>query len=272
MQEDFIEGRLRAIAATNAFGMGIDKPDVRLVIHADIPGSLENYLQEAGRAGRDNDAAHCLLLYTNQGIERQYGMTARSRLTQTEINAVLKSLRSLDRRKRMNGEVIATTGEILLEDEEHEFLRDTSTDDTRVRTAVSWLEEAAIVSRHENEVSMFPASLQVQSLEQARQKIYNLDDLDYSYKQRLVQILRRLINAASTEGISTDELSGITGLSSDGVRNALTCLSELGLVSNDAVLTPFVHQGVQSPSRQRFLRAAAMEEDLISQLQERAPD
>ena len=62
VQDDFIEGRLRAIAATNAFGMGIDKPDVRLVIHSDIPGSLENYLQEAGRAGRDNDAAHCVLL------------------------------------------------------------------------------------------------------------------------------------------------------------------------------------------------------------------
>ena len=54
VQDDFIEGRLKAIAATNAFGMGIDKPDVRLVIHADIPGSLENYLQEArpGRQGQ----------------------------------------------------------------------------------------------------------------------------------------------------------------------------------------------------------------------------
>ena len=234
VQDDFIQGRLRAISAANAFGMGIDKPDVRLVIHADKPGSLENYLQEAGRAGRDNDAAHCLLLYTNEDIDRQYGMTSLSRLTQPEINAVLRSLRNLDRKKRTNGEVIATPGEILLQDDEHEFLRDTATDDTRVRTAISWLEEATILSRHENEVNIFPASLQVQSMEQARQRIYSLADLDTSYKQQLLQIVRRLINANSDEGITTDELSVITGLPSEGIRKAMTDLAGLGLVSNDA--------------------------------------
>ena len=78
VQESFINGGLRAIVATNAFGMGIDKPDVRLVIHADIPGSLENYLQEAGRAGRDQQAARCVLLYAQDDVERQFGMSARS--------------------------------------------------------------------------------------------------------------------------------------------------------------------------------------------------
>ena len=272
VQDDFIEGRLKAIAATNAFGMGIDKPDVRLVIHADIPGSLENYLQEAGRAGRDNDAAHCVLLYTNEDIERQYGMTARSRLTQPEINAVLRSLRNLDSKKNMNGEVVATAGEILLQDEEHEFIRDTATDDTRVKTAISWLEEATILSRHENEVTVFPASLQIQSMEEARRRIFSLDDTDYSYKQQLVQIVRRLVNADSTEGITTDELTGITGLTSEGIRNAMTDLARIGLVSNDTILTAYVHRGVQRPSRERLARASAMEEALIRLMQEQAPD
>ncbi len=71
VQRRFIAGELRAVAATNAFGMGIDKPDVRLVVHADIPGSLEHYLQEAGRAGRDRDPARCVLLYAADDVEHR---------------------------------------------------------------------------------------------------------------------------------------------------------------------------------------------------------
>ncbi len=67
-QKDWIENRVRVMACTNAFGMGIDKPDVRLVVHMDAPDCLENYYQEAGRAGRDGKKAYAVLLYTEPDI------------------------------------------------------------------------------------------------------------------------------------------------------------------------------------------------------------
>ncbi|MGF2413652.1 RecQ family ATP-dependent DNA helicase [Ferruginibacter sp.] len=68
-QESWIQNRTRVIVCTNAFGMGIDKPDVRVVVHYDVPDCLENYYQEAGRAGRDGRRSYAVLLYSNKELD-----------------------------------------------------------------------------------------------------------------------------------------------------------------------------------------------------------
>ena len=271
VQDRFIRGELRVLAATNAFGMGIDKPDVRLVIHADVPGSLENYLQEAGRAGRDRAAARCVLLYTPEDVERQFGMSARSRLTSPEIQAILRALRRIDHKKRLGGVVVATTGEILAEEDDGTFERDTATDDTRVRTAVAWLEEAMLLAREENDVEIFPSSLQVASVAEAKEKLEKCDALE-SYRAQLLKIVERLIDAGADEGITTDELMAATGLSSTRVTHALHDLDRLGIARNDTALTAFVHQGVERSSQKRLEEASSLEAALLDELRTAAPD
>ena len=271
VQQRFIAGELRAIAATNAFGMGIDKPDVRLVIHADIPGSLENYLQEAGRAGRDRKTARCVLLYSTDDVERQFGMSARSRLSRQEIHGILRALRNLDRKKRLEGEVVATAGEILLQDDEKVFERDSATDDTRVRTAIAWLEEAVLLKREENQVRVFPSSLRVDSVEEARTRIERQEVTD-AYRRQLLSIAETLIDADPDDGISTDELMNVSGLSPEGVRAALHDLERLGIASNDTALTAFLHAGVERSSRRRLGEAESLEVALIEHMREAAPD
>ena len=245
VQERFIRGELRVIVATNAFGMGIDKSDVRLVIHADIPGSLENYMQEAGRAGRDRMAARCVLLYTPDDVERQFGMSAHSRLNRRDIQAILKSLRRLDRKKKLGGEVVTTAGEILAEEVDGAFERDSATDDTRVRTAISWLEEAALLSREENRVQVFPSSLRVGTMDEALEKLTKAP-LTEIYRRQLLSLVDALMKADADEGITTDELMGVSGLNAEKVRSALYDLERLGIASNDTALTAFTHVGVET--------------------------
>ena len=269
-QQDFIAGQLKVITATNAFGMGIDKPDVRLVVHADIPGSLENYIQEAGRAGRDQEAARCVLFYDEKDAERQFSMTMNSRLTSKDIQNLLHALRRRPADKE--GNVVMTIVELLAtEGLELDFDPADRGRDTRVKTAVAWMENAALLERNENRTQVFPASLRFKDLKEAQQKLAAVSYSAERQKQ-LLELLCAILQADPKDGLSTDDLAMAAGLPQKEVGRALHDLETMGLLENDSRIVAYLRVGVPCASMPTLEALNRLESALLALLRESAPD
>ncbi len=287
VQELFIRGEIKVICATNAFGMGIDKEDVRLVVHADIPGSLENYLQEAGRAGRDLMDAECILLYDEQDVETQFKLEALSELHQRDIAEILRSLRRA--RRRESGEVVITSGELLRDEEvDTTFDMEDRMADTKVKTAVAWLERAGFLERNENDTRVFQGKPLVSSLTEAGEQISKLG-LSVTQRKRWLAIMTALINADVDKGLNADSLAELpemkekgdgTGISPSSrvesdtqrVLRTLHNMAEAGLIKMGVQLSAFVRYKVVNASPMIFKRVCALEEAMLRLMRESAPD
>src|SRR5690606_28485445 len=97
-QNAFMAGEVNIMVATSAFGMGVDKSDVGAVIHYDISDSLENYIQEAGRAGRDEKIdADCYVLFNEDDLDKHFILLNQTKITSKEINQVWRAIKDLTR-------------------------------------------------------------------------------------------------------------------------------------------------------------------------------
>lgn len=258
IQEAFINDELRVIVATNAFGMGVDKPNVRLVIHAEIPGSLENYLQEAGRAGRDQADARCVLLFDKQDIDAQFRLNKSSQIEQRDLKQVWGKLRFLNKSEH----IVVSSGEILRDNSDYmSFDTDDRQADTKVKTAVSWLERAGLLERAENRTRIFPAGARQLNLEQALNKIKQADLPQR--KQDIYSVLLQIIyHADESEPVNTDTLAEAVGSSYTELVGMLEQLEQLGVLSNDTHITINIRTDTARPSEKRLRHVMAVEEAL----------
>ena len=287
VQDGFVAGTVPVIVATNAFGMGIDKRDVRLVVHADMPGSIESYLQEAGRAGRDGEPADCVLLFAKGDLERQFDLEAENRLTERDIAQILKAIRGA--RRQDEGEVVLSPGEILrVPETEVSFDGDDRSAGTKVKTAIAWLERARFLLRDENRTNVFQGVSAVRDLEAARSKVEGLD-LSPGKRRRWLDVLRALHNADLREGLDADGLAHLpsfrslvsrvgddaAGKDRTATREVLRALHEMtdaGLLEKGIYFTAWVRRGTRDPSAAHFERVARAERAMAKVLEEANPD
>ncbi|MEQ9408238.1 MAG: RecQ family ATP-dependent DNA helicase [Fuerstiella sp.] len=141
IQDEFMNGRSRLVLATNAFGMGVDKEDIRFVIHCDVPGSMESYYQEIGRAGRDSEPSECVLLYDQRDLNTQMEFLRWSNPDADFYQRVYDHLRN-------NAEQIRAFGLDWL----RERLCDRQRHDRRVETALAMLQRYGVID-DENDLS-----------------------------------------------------------------------------------------------------------------------
>ncbi len=143
VQADFLQGRTDIIVTTSAFGMGVDKDNIHLVIHYHMPGALEAYLQEAGRAGRNPDIhAHCCLLVSEQDINQQFELLRYGKISKKEIEQLWSALR-----QEGENHLQRSARELALAakwSEDHPALF------TRVRAALAVLEQRGFIARDLN--------------------------------------------------------------------------------------------------------------------------
>ena len=270
-QNAFLQGETQIIVATSAFGMGVDKKDVKLVIHYDISDSLENYVQEAGRAGRDETIqAECYVLFNDADLDKHFILLNQTKLSISEIQQIWRAIKDLAKKKAfISSSPLEIARQAGWDDEVADI-------ETRVKTAVAALEQAGYVERGRNVPHVYADSLLVKNMMDASERIESSGRFTGKQKELAKRTIGFLISRKSTfENRGDDAESRVDyiadhlGVDTEEIIEIVNLLREEEMLEDHLDLAATIDvsdsQNRSENTLKRFLRA---EEFLLEHLPE----
>ena len=269
-QDAFMNDQVHIIVATSAFGMGVDKKDVGLVVHYDISDSLENYVQEAGRAGRDpNLSARCYVLYSDNDLDKHFILLNQTKLSISEIQQIWKAIKDLTRQRM---KVSCSALEIARKAGWDDSVSDI---ETRVRTALAALEQNGYLVRGNNVPHVYATGITVKNMDEARKRISASLLFDSDEIEKAVRIIKSLISqkhiakAQNPEAESRiDYLADILGLSKKEVISVVERMRQEGILADSKDISAYLLDAGDSERKSQTLleRFAKLEQYILNHI------
>lgn len=270
-QDAFIAGQVSIMVATSAFGMGVDKKDVGMVVHYEISDSLENYIQEAGRAGRnENIEADCYVLFNEEDLGKHFILLNQTKISIKEIQQIWKAIKDITRfRSSVSNSSLEIARKAGWDDTVVEI-------ETRVTTCIAALEEAGYLKRGQNMPRVFANSILSKNAQEAIDKINKSHRFDEKQKEKAVRIMKKLFSSKSrrqttdeTPETRVDYISDHLGIVREEVINIVNLLREENILADAKDLTAFVKRGEHTNRSLSVVETyAKIEKFLLTQLAE----
>jgi len=270
-QNSFIVGDVQIMVATSAFGMGVDKKDVGMVIHYDISDSLENYVQEAGRAGRDeNISADCYVLFNEEDLNKHFILLNQTKLSVKEIQQVWRAIKYITKfRSSVSNSALEIARKAGWDDNVVEI-------ETRVKTAIAALEHAGYLKRGQNIPRIFANSILSKNAQQAIEKINLSSGFDEQQKVKAIRIIKKLFSTKSRKHANDEEaearvdyISDHLGIVKEEVIKIITLLREEKILADNKDLTAYIKKDDHVNRSLYILESyAKIENFLLSELKE----
>ena len=243
-QNNFIAGDVQIMVATSAFGMGVDKKDIGMVIHYDISDSLENYVQESGRAGRDeNISADCFVLFNEEDLNKHFILLNQTKLSVKEIQQIWRAIKYITKfRSSVSNSALEIARKAGWDDNVIEI-------ETRVTTAIAALEHAGYLKRGQNIPRIFANSILSKNAQQAIEKINLSSRFNDQQKVSAIRIIKKLFSTKSKKHANdevaearVDYISDHLGIVKEEVIKIITLLREEKILADTKDLTAFIKQ------------------------------